>query len=71
MQLREDLRSGSLAAGDLTSKALEDRLYTAVSALQPTAAMQLLNADVIHYATCPDTRSHTFGDLARAGFRVL
>ena len=33
MQLREDLQAGSLAAGDLTSKALEDRLYTAVSSL--------------------------------------
>lgn len=38
-QLREDLQSGSLAAGDLTSKALEDRLYTAVSTPATSVAM--------------------------------
>lgn len=30
-QVQDDLQSGSLSAADLTSKALEERLYTAVS----------------------------------------
>ena len=32
-QLQEDVHSGSLSSADITSKALTERLYTAVSGL--------------------------------------
>lgn len=52
-QVQDDLQSGSLSAADLTSKALEERLYTAVSgSLLPPQITSMPHTGVITDLSC-------------------